>query len=365
MASHRRRRPVGPSALSRAAATVVAAGAAVLAAQGAATAAPGGGAGSGGAPAGSAAPAAVSLDQVQQQVQSLYAQAESAGQSYDGAREQQRLLQRASAELQQHVAQEQQHVNDLMRTVGSLAAQQYAEAGSDPLMQLMLDSDPADYLSRATVEGQAASAAATDLDRARAAERQLALDRAQAVAQLHHLEQLRDTITGSKQAIQQRLGRAKALLGSLTGAQRAQINQQQAQQAQQDASLAQQAVDAVLNAPGDARAALALAAARSALGSPYVYGADGPFAFDCSGLMQWAWRHAGVALPRTSQEQALAGTPVPLSQARPGDLVIFFADRHHVGMYAGDGMVIHAPYPGARVRYEAIRDMPVAEVVRV
>ncbi|MBC3842018.1 C40 family peptidase [Streptacidiphilus sp. 4-A2] len=81
--------------------------------------------------------------------------------------------------------------------------------------------------------------------------------------------------------------------------------------------------------------------------------------------MYWAWRHAGVSLPRTSQEQAFAGRRIPLSDARPGDLVIYFGDMHHVGMYAGNGMVIHAPYPGARVRYERATDMPIAEVVRI
>ncbi len=96
-----------------------------------------------------------------------------------------------------------------------------------------------------------------------------------------------------------------------------------------------------------------------------MYGASGPGAFDCSGLMYWSWRQAGVTLPRTSQGQASAGQRVALSDARPGDLVIFYGDRHHVGMYAGGGVVVHAPYPGARVRYESVSAMPVSGVVRL
>ncbi len=100
------------------------------------------------------------------------------------------------------------------------------------------------------------------------------------------------------------------------------------------------------------------------LGRPYVWGANGPSGFDCSGLMQWAYAHAGVHLPRTSQEQRFAGRQVPLSQARPGDLVVYRSDASHVGMYAGNGQVIHAPYPGAPVRYDPVGMMPVSSVTR-
>jgi cell wall-associated NlpC family hydrolase len=102
-----------------------------------------------------------------------------------------------------------------------------------------------------------------------------------------------------------------------------------------------------------------------ALGSPYSWASAGPHAFDCSGLTHWAYRQAGITIPRTSQAQAGAGTRVPLSQARPGDLVTYRGDASHVGMYVGGGRVIHAPYPGARVRYDPVDMMPVHAVTRV
>ncbi|MDX6332626.1 MAG: peptidoglycan DL-endopeptidase CwlO, partial [Streptomycetaceae bacterium] len=107
-----------------------------------------------------------------------------------------------------------------------------------------------------------------------------------------------------------------------------------------------------------------VAAARAAVGAPYAWGSTGPSAFDCSGLMVWSYRHAGVALPRTSQAQLGAGQHVPLGQARPGDLVIYRNDASHVGMYVGGGQVVHAPYPGARVRYDPVGMMPIAAVTR-
>ena len=98
----------------------------------------------------------------------------------------------------------------------------------------------------------------------------------------------------------------------------------------------------------------ALAFARAQIGKPYVWGAVGPGSYDCSGLTQAAWKAAGVTLPRTTYDQVNAGTTVPLSQAQPGDLVFFYDDVTHVGIYIGNGMMIHAPKPGTYVREESI-----------
>ncbi|MFD4969731.1 C40 family peptidase [Streptomyces sp. NPDC058424] len=123
-------------------------------------------------------------------------------------------------------------------------------------------------------------------------------------------------------------------------------------------------------APGPAqatRADQALAFAREQIGKPYVWGAAGPGSYDCSGLTQAAWKAAGVTLPRAASDQAQAGTAVPLSEARPGDLVFFafFGDADHVGLYAGDGVMIHAPRPGGRVREESVHHDGESAVHRV
>jgi cell wall-associated NlpC family hydrolase len=108
----------------------------------------------------------------------------------------------------------------------------------------------------------------------------------------------------------------------------------------QDVLVAQEEFSSA-SAGRSAAARVAAAAARSKEGSPYVYRAAGPNAFDCSGLTYWAWAQAGVRIPRTSRGQA--GLPsVPLSQLRPGDLVTYYSPVHHVAMYIGNGRVIHA-----------------------
>ncbi|WP_083947921.1 C40 family peptidase [Thermobifida cellulosilytica] len=94
----------------------------------------------------------------------------------------------------------------------------------------------------------------------------------------------------------------------------------------------------------------ALRHAESKIGAPYRWGAAGPSAFDCSGLVQWSFRQAGVTLKRTTTDQVTQGSPVSRSQLRPGDLVFFYSGPSHVGIYAGDNKMIHAPRPGKNVQ---------------
>ncbi|WP_028809552.1 C40 family peptidase [Streptomyces sp. 351MFTsu5.1] len=107
--------------------------------------------------------------------------------------------------------------------------------------------------------------------------------------------------------------------------------------------------------PGyDSKVIQVLAFARSQIGKPCVWGAAGPGSYDNAGLTQAAWKVAGVSLPRTSLGQASTGTAVPLYAMQPGDLVFFHDDFSHVGLCTGNGMMIHAPGPGASIREESI-----------
>jgi cell wall-associated NlpC family hydrolase len=114
--------------------------------------------------------------------------------------------------------------------------------------------------------------------------------------------------------------------------------------------------------PGSAAAnpgAAALLAAQSRIGTPYRYGGSGPDAFDCSGLVAYAYRQAGVTLPRTAAQQYALARPVRRAELRPGDLVFFrWSGREvsHVGIYAGDGLFVHAPQTGGQVRTATLDD---------
>jgi cell wall-associated NlpC family hydrolase len=101
--------------------------------------------------------------------------------------------------------------------------------------------------------------------------------------------------------------------------------------------------------PVGAGASEAVAAAESRVGLPYVWGAAGPSSFDCSGLVMWAWAHAGVSLPHFSGAQYAGTTHIPMSQLQPGDLVFFSNTGQHVAMYVGNGEIVEAPHSGADV----------------
>ncbi|MFD4788095.1 NlpC/P60 family protein [Streptomyces sp. NPDC058459] len=284
----------------------------------------------------------------------LYAAAERATEDYDRAGERADKLRREVRDAQDHIARTQQRVNSLRERLGSLAGAEYRSGGIDPAVALLFSADPDDYLDKASVVDRIGDRQAGQLHELSRALRDLAQERAEAEAELGDLERSREAVAAHKRTVRERLTRARRLFDSLSGADRADYNH---------ASLAGRAGLAGFGDLGP-RAAAALAAARSALGRPYVWGANGPSGFDCSGLMQWSYARAGVQLPRTSQAQRNAGHHVPLSQARPGDLVIYRSDASHVAMYVGDGQVIHAPHPGAPVRYDRVGMLPISAVTR-
>jgi cell wall-associated NlpC family hydrolase len=99
-------------------------------------------------------------------------------------------------------------------------------------------------------------------------------------------------------------------------------------------------------------------AASTRVGSPYVWGATGPSSFDCSGLTSWAYKEAGISIPRTSQAQIGGGTQVAKADLQPGDIVAFYDGASHVGLYAGNGQVVHSPSSGSSVHYAPLDSMP-------
>ncbi|KAB1987987.1 C40 family peptidase [Streptomyces triticiradicis] len=297
-------------------------------------------------------------DDTRAEVDRLYTQAERATEAYDEADERGDALREQLGAAQDEIARQQDRVNTMRDELGSLAGAQYRSGGLDPSLALLFSADPDDYLDKASVLDRIGTRQAGELKDLRLALRELAQKREEADGKLAELERSRTAVARNKRVIEGKLARAKRLLDSLPYADRAAYDR------------ASRSVRTGLAGLGDSvasssRAAAAVAAARSAIGRPYVWGANGPGGFDCSGLMQWSYAHAGVGLPRTSQAQRFAGRRIPLSQARPGDLVTYRSDASHVGMYVGGGQVIHAPYPGAPVRYDPVGMMPISSVTRV
>ncbi|MFD0278399.1 NlpC/P60 family protein [Kitasatospora sp. NPDC127111] len=379
MASHRRPKPAGRAKVSIL--TGVAAAAVALSAQSGAHADP-----------------TPTKDQVKEQVDQLNEQAEQATEKYNGAQAKQQELQKQVGQLQDKVARQQAAVTDAQGGLAEIAGEQYRTGGISSTVQLMLSSSPDNFLNQAGALTQASSTQSGALKELQEQQRRLDQDRNEAQAKLGELEATTQQLKASKEEVQAKLAKAQELLNTLTEQERQAMRAAEEKAAAEAKAKADAAAKAAATAKADAdrasrdsgrtdlsgssqastpapkpvaagssRGAAALSIAATKVGSPYVYGAAGPNSFDCSGLMVWAFNQVDVSLPRTSQEQAGAGTRIgsDISQAQPGDLLIFYSDAHHVGIYAGNGQVLHAPKPGASVRYEAVSNMPLASIVRV
>ncbi|GGS70679.1 C40 family peptidase [Streptomyces violaceus] len=301
--------------------------------------------------------ASAPYDDTRAEVDRLYEQAEKATEAYNKADERADELREEAGTARDRIARQQQRINSMRESLGSLAGAQYRSGGLDPSLALLLSDDPEDYLDRASRLDRVTAHQAGELRNLQDAMRELAQDREEAAGKLRELEKSRKTVAVHKKSVERKLATARRLLNSLPEAERAAYDR---------ASRSGRGLPYLGNATAaSGRGAAAVAAARSVVGRPYVWGANGPSGFDCSGLTQWSYAQAGVSLPRTSQAQRYAGRQVPLSEARPGDLVVYRDDASHVGMYMGNGQVIHAPYPGAPVRYDPVGMMPVSSVTRV
>jgi len=290
-------------------------------------------------------------DEVKAKVDKLYEEAEQATEQYDGAKEKQQKLQQEISTIQDNVARGQEELNKLREGIGSMAASQYRTGGMDPSVQLFLASDPDDYLDKASTLDQLSAQQVEALKKIQEKQRELAQERTEASGKLKDLAATRTELGKQKTEVQAKLAAAQKLLNTLTAKEKAALATEEAR-ANRSSS---ERVNLGNSTAASSRAAAAFQAAQSKLGSPYVYGASGPSSFDCSGLTSWAYAQAGVSIPRTSEAQANIGTRITSqSDLQVGDLVFFFNDLHHVGLYAGNGQILHAPRTGTVVRYESM-----------
>ncbi|MEU3723581.1 NlpC/P60 family protein [Streptomyces sp. NPDC031705] len=299
--------------------------------------------------------------QVKTEVDRLYGEAEAATERYNGAKAESDEAERALTGLREEAARKQDRLNTARSALGALAASQYRSGGLGPALQLAMASDPQDYLDRAGMLTRAGDRTAAEVASVKRGLDEVGQLRDQAAGRLADLRARRQELAGHKAVIEGKLATARQLLARLTAEERA------AYEARPGAAgtAAPAAAHGTPPPPADgSRAARAVAFAYGAIGKPYVWGATGPGAYDCSGLTQAAWRAAGVSLPRTTYTQINAGRRVSRDQLAPGDLVFFYSGVTHVGMYVGNGQMVHAPRPGSTVRLAPVDSMPWAGASR-
>ncbi|MET8554599.1 NlpC/P60 family protein [Streptomyces sp. NPDC004959] len=309
-----------------------------------------------------------SKSEVKSKVDKLYEEAEQATEKLNGATEKQEKLEKEVDAIQDKVARGQDELNEQRQSLGAVAAAQYRSGGIDPSVQLFLSADPDSFLQQAGALDQLSAQQTQQLKQIQAKQRKLAQERKEAADKLAALADTRKELGKKKSEVKAKLAEAQRLLNSMTAAEKAalQAEQDRANRASERTALTSAPGTTANPGKGTGMAGAAFSAAQTQLGKPYVYGATGPSSYDCSGLTSWAYKQAGVSLPRTSQAQANAGTRIySQSQLQVGDLVLFYGDLHHIGLYAGNGQVLHAPRTGTVVRYESIGNMPFQFGVRV
>ncbi|REE62844.1 cell wall-associated NlpC family hydrolase [Streptomyces sp. 3212.3] len=322
-----------------------------------------------------------SVEEVEKKVDDLYRQAESATDKYNAAKEKSTEQRKRVDTLLDDVAQRTQKLNEAREQLGSYAAAQYRTgAGAPDTATFLLADTPQDYFDQTQLMNRLTGRQKETVDDYFTDRSATMKKRQEATESLQTLTESQEALKSSKTEIQKKLGTARELLSRLTAEEKARLaaiekkKQEEARRQaeelarQQEAARQKQAAQesssstttggssgSSTTAPTNGtKAEKALAYARAQVGKPYVWGATGPDSYDCSGLTQAAWKAAGVSLPRTTYDQVDAGTTVPLADAQPGDLIFFYDDISHVGIYIGDGMMIHAPKPGAYVREESI-----------
>ncbi|MCP9990841.1 C40 family peptidase [Streptomyces albogriseolus] len=298
-------------------------------------------------------------------LQTLYREAEKATERYN-ATEEALAEQRAETErLEKALARTRLSLHDSRGAAGRLARQQYQSlSGLSPYVRLLLARDPQRALEQGHVIGQLARERAQTVGRLTGDARQADELARRAREALDERLALTERRGKERDQVVERLRDVEELLASLTADQLAELAE--LERGRVDEAQRALVASGALSGAGAPSAAgeRAVRYAVEQLGKPYEWGAEGPETYDCSGLTSQAWRAAGAEVPRTSQEQWARLERIDLVDLRPGDLVVYFHDATHVALYLGDGMVVQAPRPGARIKVSPVAANPVLGAVR-
>jgi len=292
------------------------------------------------------------IDTVRARVDRLFHESEQAAERYNDARLELDELDEDLDSLEADQARQGTALDGVRADVRTSLIQQYQSGSLGPTGEL-LSSDSQGFLDElatlSTVAGLQDSLLADYGDELEAYD----IRKEQTEERREDIAELKATLAEEKKTADAKLAEAKALLSELEAEQRAAILSRNAGRPIDPDSI-----------PATGRAAAAIEYALAQVGDAYVWGASGPNAFDCSGLTMMAYAQGGVSLPHSSRAQYGTGTRVAKSDLQPGDLVFYYNPISHVGIYLGNGLIVHAANPGAGVKVSDLDEMPYTGAVR-
>ena len=291
------------------------------------------------------------IDDVQGRVDRLFHEAEQASERYNDVKLRLADLNRDLAALTADERRQDGQLDVVRERLQDAMLRQYEGQNLSALGQVVLSQDSDTFVSEMStmsaysdLQEQLYEDYSTEL-------RALDIRRDATAKRAEEIARLRDQLAAEKRTIDHKLEEAKALLDRLEAEER-------------EAVLSRDTERPPAEVPASGRAAAAVQYAMAQVGNAYVYGAAGPSAFDCSGLTMMAWAQAGVGLPHSSSAQFGSGPHVASGDLRPGDLVFYYSPISHVGMYIGNGMIVHAANPGTGVAVASLYSMPYSGAVR-
>ncbi|MFE3943649.1 NlpC/P60 family protein [Streptomyces sp. NPDC059118] len=295
----------------------------------------------------------------------LYQQAEEATETYNGTAAELKKRKAQSKKLDAALVTARTALAKSRDEAGRLAREQYqGRSDFSAYLRLLLSRDPEHLLDQEHVIQRAAAGRAAAVERLTGAEKRADKLAAESRKVLDRQQKLATRQQKQRDTVRSRLKAVESMLATLSGPQLSELSRLE----QRDVQKAQGALAAsgALSStrPPSAAGGRAVRYAIAQVGKPYVWGAQGPDSFDCSGLTSQAWARAGRVIPRTSQEQWRRLRKVPVSALRPGDLVIYFPKATHVALYIGNGLVVQAPRPGAWVKVSPLASNPLLGAVR-
>lgn len=308
------------------------------------------------------------LAEVRAELQRLYHDAAVATDKFNAADEKVDAQEKRVDTLQGQVRAAEQKLARLTSLAGAAARAQYRSGTGAALpaeLQFVLADDPERALDHASLARQVQQGTIDTVTALTATGEELRARTDEASEVLGRLKTDRRDRDAERKTVEERIAAAESLESQLAASQLQELDDLDTR----EASAAQDAwVDTgVLDTVGTTTTAAGKKAVEYAarqLGKPYVWGAEGPGGYDCSGLTSQAWLSAGLVIPRTSQAQWQGLTRVPVGSMRPGDLIVYYSDASHVAIYIGDGEMINAPRPGRTVSIAPAGSMPILGVVR-
>jgi cell wall-associated NlpC family hydrolase len=303
------------------------------------------------------------LLEVQARVIDLQNQAASAAEGAQEAKVRLAQLNQTLAGVQEKAAKQRSELEEIRKSLGSIAMDQYKSSGLGQSLQLLFSADPQGYLASAGDLDSLTRRRSVELRRYEAATQKLRQTTMLVSDKAKLVRATQQKLEAQARAANAKLAEAEKILKSLKASERKALLAAQRRAEANDLASSRAAAKSLKNTSG--RAGVAIRYAFAQIGDRYVFGAAGMQTWDCSGLTMRAFAAAGVSLPHSSRAQFRYGKKIPRSQLRPGDLVFFKRPISHVGIYIGNGKMVHAPRPGSRVKVAPINQMRYVGAVRL